>query len=243
MHTVPPTYPRGHADRIIDPPLLRFEPGARIVNSRGILGTLGCFALTLDDRRVVFLTSQHVLFGAGAREQEPVWLLDAAESRSIRPIARSRHGRCGTVHHGGVDVHIDCATVELDDQTMLQGLFAVEDCTNQTPTVKAGDHVTKIGAATGTTHGIVEDTAFSNIASVNGRSYETIGQILVRPLAPADAFTADGDSGAALQNQEGHVVGLLWGADALGYGLACPIAPVLHVLHVCLARFQPTGAS
>jgi hypothetical protein len=142
-----------------------------------------------------------------------------------------------------VDVHIDCATVELDDQTMLQGVRVVEDCTNHNPTVKSGDLVTKIGAATGTTHGIVEDTAFSHIASVNGRSYKTIGQILVRPLVHADTFTADGDSGAALQDREGHVVGLLWGADARGYGLACPIAPVLRVLHVCLARFQPTRAS
>lgn len=232
-----------HEDEGCDAPLLRLEPGTRIINSRGILGTLGCFALTLDDRRLVFLTSQHVVFGAGACEQEAVWLLDDRRSRSPQPIARARHGRCGTVHHGGVDVHIDCATVELDDQTMLHGLCVVEDRTNQTPTVKSGDHVAKIGAATGTTQGIVEDTAFSDIASVNGRSYKTIGQILVRPLIPADTFTADGDSGAALQDQEGHVVGLLWGADARGYGLACPIAPVLRVLHVSLARFQSTRVS
>jgi len=191
----------------------------------------------------MFLTSQHVVFGAGAREQDPVWLLGKGEGFPVRRFARSRNGRCGIVRYQGADVHIDCATVELYDQTMRQDLGVVEDCTNQKPTVKSGDRVTKIGAATGTTHGIVEDTAFSEIASVNGWWHETIGQILVRPLAPGDTFTADGDSGAALLNGNGFVVGLLWGADARGYGLACPIAPVLRVLHVRLVRFQPEGGS
>jgi hypothetical protein len=64
----------------------------------------------------------------------------------------------------------------------------------------------------------------------------------VRPRAPGDTFTAAADSGAALRDEAGAVIGLLWGADARGYGLACPIAPVLRLLHVRLAGVEFTGA-
>ena len=84
--------------------------GARIANARGTPGTLGCFALTLDDRKPVLLTSEHVLFGAGGREQEPVSLVNGAPTR----VARARHGRRGVVRHASNDVYVDCATAELD---------------------------------------------------------------------------------------------------------------------------------
>ena len=230
MHTVPPTYPRGHTDRIIDPPLLRLEPGARIVNSRGILGTLGCFALTLDDRRVVFLTSQHVLFGAGAREQEPVWLHDAATRRRA---GRTRHGRRGIVKHGGREVHVDCATAELDAALVGEAGF-----TTQSPgaDLACGQSVHMLGAATGATHGIVISTSHSEQVVIEGRAFEVRGQILVRTREPARTFSRPGDSGATLHDAEGAVVGLLWGTSSRGDAIACPIAPVLWVLHVELAH-------
>jgi hypothetical protein len=221
----------------------RLRPGARIANARGIPGTLGCFALTLDDRRLVFLTSHHVLFGGGAGEQEPVSITVQGERRSSYRIGRSRHGRCGTVSHCGMSVHVDCATAELELRTAPEGCRVVEESASQTAALSAGDRVTKIGAATATTHGIVLDTDFADHALVNGRRHETRGQILVRPLRPGETFTANGDSGAVLRNHDGVVVGLLWGADARGYGLACPIAPVLRILHVCLARLESTGVS
>lgn len=217
------------------------RPGARIANARGVPGTLGCFALTLDGRRLVFLTSHHVLFGAGASEQQPVWIAVKQDSRqSFQRIGLSRHGRLGAVDQAGMIVHLDCATGEFERQP--QGWRVSEASASEDPTLAPGDRVSKIGAATGTTYGVVVDTKYSESAWVNGRKYKTAAQILVRPVAPGDSFTGDGDSGAVLRNADGAVVGLLWGADARGYGLACPIAPVLSVLHVCLARVEPTGA-
>jgi hypothetical protein len=48
----------------------------KIINAKGIPGTLGCFARTRHDARLVVVSSWHVLFGCGARESDPVWLLD-----------------------------------------------------------------------------------------------------------------------------------------------------------------------
>lgn len=220
-----------------------FRPGSRIANCAGIPGTLGCFALTIDERRPVFLTSHHVVFGAGAREQEPVWILQGREGRSGRCIGHSRHGRCGIVRDGEADLFMDCATVEVDEQIVPREWRVIGKDTSAAPSMAPGDHVTKNGAATGVTHGVIEQMGFAGYARVGGHNREVVGQILVRPLARGGEFMANGDSGAALRNRDGLVVGLLWGADARGYGLACPIAPVLRVLHVRLARFQLTGVS
>lgn len=217
--------------------------GARIANARGIPGTLGCLALTLDDRRLVFLTSHHVLFGAGAREQEPVWIAAENAQQSFRRAARSRHGRRGTVNHAGVEVYVDCATAELDEQSVPSGWRVTETAAGDVAALKPGDPVTKTGAATGTTHGIVENIQFCEKALIEGHSQQAQGQILVRPLTPGNAFTAEGDSGAALRNEDGAVVGLVWGVSASGDALACPIAPVLWLLNIRLARVVSSGAN
>jgi len=205
--------------------------GARIANSRGTPGTLGCFALTLDDRKPVMLTSQHVLFGAGGQEQEPVWMADGATTSRI---ARTRHGRRGTVHHGDIGVHVDCAMADL---TTTDGTF-VPEAAGAFPAV--GHKVHKVGASTGTTSGTVLDTDFSETVRIEGRTVDACAQILVGAGA-GETFHAAGDSGAALRNDEGEVVGLIWGASARGDAIACPIAPVLWVLHVQLARRVASG--
>src|SRR5580698_11098037 len=91
--------------------------GARIANSRGVPGTLGCCGLTLDDGRPVFVSSHHVLFGAGGREQELVQV-DLETGRGLVSLARTRHGRHGSVRVDQTDVHIDCATAEWDERRL-----------------------------------------------------------------------------------------------------------------------------
>jgi hypothetical protein len=209
--------------------------GTRIANAHGTPGTLGCFGLTLDDRQPVMLTSHHVLFGAGGLEQEPVWLVEGA---SATPLGRTRHGRRGAVRHGGADVHVDCATAGLEG--VMPGMTLVPETAGRVSAVGAIVH--KVGAATGATRGIVSDTNYSETVSIEGRKVSTHGQILVRAEDPAAPFSAVGDSGAALRNADGEVVGLLWGRSARGDALACPIEPVLWVLHVQLARVLESGA-
>jgi endonuclease G len=208
--------------------------GTRIANARGTPGTLGCFGLTLDDRQPVMLTSHHVLFGAGGLEQEPVWLVEGA---SATPVGRTRHGKRGAVRHGGADFHVDCATAGFEG--LRQGVTLVPESAGSVPSVGAIVH--KVGAATGATRGVVADTNYSETVSIEGRSVSTLGQILVRAENPAAPFSAAGDSGAALRNEDGAVIGLIWGRSTNGGALACPIAPVLWVLHVQLARVAESG--
>lgn len=213
--------------------------GAAIANTNGVPGTLGCLGLARDDGRLVFLTSHHVLFGAGAREQDTVWIAADGDHRSFHRAARVRHGRCGTVCHEGIDVHVDCATAEINRQYAPQQSRVTAG--QQESSLAPGDRVTKTGAATGTTEGIVVATDYSDSARVDGLRRITPGQILVRPAVPGGVFSADGDSGAVLRNEDDVVVGLLWGVDARGFGLACPIAPVLKVLHLSLPQFELRG--
>lgn len=209
--------------------------GAAIVNAQGIPGTLGCFGLTLDDQRFVFITSAHVLFGAGASEQDVVRIAVDNHQCPWRRAARARHGRCGTVCYEGSNVYVDCAAAELD-RRLVQDDRPVEPEKTEL-TLSRGDCVSKVGAVTGRTDGVVVDTNCSDTVRVEGRRRATPGQILVRPTVRGDLFSTDGDSGAMLRNGSGAVVGVLWGVDARGYGLACPIAPVLWVLHVRLVQF------
>jgi hypothetical protein len=208
--------------------------GARIANARGTPGTLGLFALTLDDHKPVLLTSEHVLFGAGGREQEPVWLVDGAST----PVARTRHGRRGVVRHASNDIYVDCATAEL---AMAGAGRSFEPEAAGLPAA-AGEAVHKIGAASGTTHGRIAHANYSETVRIGGRAVNTCGQILVRPEDPSRPFNIAGDSGAALRSADGKVIGLVWGTSAQGGALACPIAPVLWVLHVQLARAISPGA-
>lgn len=211
-----------------------FIAGAAIANSFGVPGTLGSFGLARDDDSLLLLTSHHVLFGARAGQQDIVWIAVTDRQRSFQRAARTRHGRCGTVCFGGIDVHVDCATAELCQQRVPRGFQLIPE-----PTAAAllpGDRVTKTGAATRTTEGIVVDTNHTETVRVRGHKRMTPGQILIKSAAPADAFSADGDSGSIVRNATGAAAGLLWGIDRRGFGLACPIEPVLDVLHIRLAK-------
>jgi len=186
-------------------------------------GTLGFLAITRHDRRLVAVTNHHVLFGAGAREHDPVWLL----GEPIMPIGTNGYGRVGNTRFDATDVFVDCAVALLDDGVLSSRLVRAE--TVARPTVSAKVH--KTGAATARTDGIVIDTDYSERAIVNGVSHNAPRQLLVRSRN-GGRFSTDGDSGAALRNEHGEIVGLLWGVTPRGDAVVCPIAPVLFVLNV-----------
>src|SRR5947208_238395 len=55
---------------------VRPQLGAKIANSRGVPGTLGCIARTLHDKQTVLLSNWHVLFGNDGCKDGEVWLVD-----------------------------------------------------------------------------------------------------------------------------------------------------------------------
>jgi hypothetical protein len=81
----------------------------------------------------------------------------------------------------------------------------------------------------------VADVAYPDRPGIEGRVYEAPNQLLVRPRRGEETFSAPGDSGAFLLDERGFVVGLMWGCNANGEGVACPIAPVLECLGVSMS--------
>ncbi len=214
-------------------PLAKSHNGLRITSSTGITGTLGCLAHALHDEQPVVLSTWHVLFGNSAREGDAVWLVNETNGeRSYAPLGRSLYGKLGRVRFAGAEHYIDCAVssclVSPRDTCFSRTLTSV----NGHDTPRVGDRVTKTGAATGTTTGIIVDVNYSK------PDQPAFGpaQILIKPIDDA-VFAAEGDSGALIVSDAKKAVGLLWGTNTSGEGVACPIAPVLHALNITLAEF------
>jgi len=211
--------------------------GIGIANARGVPGTAGLVACTVDGEAPVLLTNHHVLFGAGAARHEAVWLVGSTRGQTtFRRVGRSLYGKLGVVSHDGVEHHVDCGVGSIDgDEAARRAWPRDADVAVAAP----GSRVHKAGAATGLTEGIVVDVAYPDALLVDGHAQPAPRQILVRPVRPATGFSADGDSGAALRDDRGAIVGLLWGSNHRGDTVACHIAPVLSVLGVRPGRTEP----
>lgn len=217
--------------------------GAAVVNACGVPGSIGCFALTLHESQPVLLTTHHVLFGAGAPEHAPVSLAHRTGGRPmLEPIGRAGWGKRGLVRFGDSDVFVDCAVVRLDARVVESQKWRAQE-QNATTQAVPGACVTKSGAATGRTAGVVVDVEHTATIDIDGRRCEAPQQIVVRSQVRGHTFSAAGDSGAALRDECGAIVGLLWGLTAGGDAIACPIAPVLWLLHVQPVRLSPAAAS
>jgi len=216
--------------------MVKPEVGARIANSTGVPGTRGWIAHTLHDPRPVLLSTWHVLFGNNARHGNAVWLVNSrGGKRSYSAIGRSLYGKLGVVSFGGDEHYIDCAVASCFDlprnyflTTKAGGLL------NDYESAQIGSRVKKTGAATGTTSGIIIDIDY--VVPFAGRNCLGLAQILIRPIDQHQAFSAEGDSGALIVNESDKAVGLLWGINTRGEGIACPIAPVLYAMDITLAR-------
>jgi hypothetical protein len=214
--------------------------GIQIANSRGVPGTLGCVAHTLHDRQPVLLSTWHVLFGGGAQRGDAVWLVgEAGGERVFSTLGRTLYGKIGIVHFGGEDFYVDCAVGSCTGPApALTERFRLR--TSLTPFVaghdvaRLGSLVTKTGAATGTTSGIIVDVNYSNTVCAGGPLTATPKQLLVRPTNGHPVFSAEGDSGALILDESNRAVGLLWGTNTRGEGVACAVAPVLYAMNIAL---------
>jgi hypothetical protein len=216
------------------------RPGSRLANSRGVPGRLGCFMVTRRDRRVVFLTAHHVLFGMGAAVDDVVWSVDdsAPEVRFTR-LGRALAGRHGTVMQAGHETFVDCAIGELDE--LVDPHVSVGRGRGGAPSgvavARPGARVRKLGAASSASEGVIADASYVEVTHVYGRARPAPEQILIKPAVPTAhaSFSGEGDSGALLVDALDRAVGLLWGVTCDGHGVASPIQPVLDVLEIDLA--------
>ena len=200
----------------------------RIINARGIPGTLAGLGRTIRQRRPVFLTCWHVLFAAGAARLDPVWQVSAPSGQRHQPLGCALHGKRGIVRYRGEDYFVDCAIGALDASVGL----GLPPLPGGPVAPMCGDRVWKSGAASGITTGIVVDAGYA-AASDHGRvRVHAPGQLLIRSSDPRQPFAQEGDSGALVWNQDDAPVGLLWGTTVAAEGIACPIGPVLQALSI-----------
>jgi len=207
----------------------------RFANARGVPGTATTVVRDRDGAALL-LTSHHVVFGDGAREGSRVWAL-ADEGGGTAVLGRALRGVLGRVGSTEDACFVDCALIALDQQprppwlaAALEGLARPHGIAEAVP----GLLVSKHGAATGVTDGVVRAVAHADRPFIAGRMWAAPGQLIIESRDDELNFSAPGDSGAAVVDGEGRLVGLLWGCNGHGAGLACPIAPVLACLEVAL---------
>ena len=194
--------------------------GMRLVNARGVPGTLSCLAWCRATKARVLVGNWHVLFGQGASAGDRVFLVRTERSRlSYTTIGRTRRGLLGTTLHDGLKFHVDLAiaTYELDPGF---GTTDTASGTAASPRALAwtypGAVVGKYGAGSGATTGIVVDIAYPDVAVIDGHPLLAPRQILVRSAGGAGSkcFAQSGDSGALLfrfrRSSDGPLVGKQW---------------------------------
>ena len=218
----------------IHPSSAELRPGVRIVNTRGVPGSLGYLAFTRHDQRLVLLTTHHLLFDSEGREDEPVWLATGAfREKPFLRIGQSLYGRSRTVRLDGDEYYIDCAVASVS--SVVSVATTLSTATVEHDIARPGDRVTKTGSATGTTAGVVVDVSYLGSVTTNKRERPAPRQLLIRSL-DGDAFAAEGDSGAVIVNSLNKPVGLLWGVNCRGDGVACHMNVVLQTLNITLAE-------
>lgn len=222
---------------------LSLSSGSQLVNARGTPGSLAFLAITRHDRTPVIVSAHHVLFGGGASAGGAVFAADrATRAARWRRVGRTLYGRSGIVRHNGTSAYVDCAVAAIEWPELAARVLSATPVTNVSAAALApGDRVVKVGAATGSTEGVVVDVSH-RVAALGHRTFDAPGQLLVRSTVRGHPFAAEGDSGAAVWNRDGDVVGVLWAATAAGEGIASPIEPVLYVLHVTPGPFVPNDA-
>ncbi len=201
--------------------------GAGIVNDRGVPGTLGCIAQLRRTGEPVLLSSYHVLFGRRSGRGDPIWTIELEP----RLIGRVLSGKAGVVVGVEPPTFVDAAAGRLLD--------GAEPCAPHpiaAAAAAAGEMVSKSGAATGMTHGIVVDIAYPDSWYWEYRSEMASRQLLIRSTSPIGRpFSRTGDSGAVVRNESGDAVGLLWGTTARGDGVASPMHAAALALGIQLA--------
>lgn len=216
-----------------------------IASAFGVPGTAG--AIVTDTTGALFLLSNHhVVFGGGAKAGDCVWGFpsNCGDDHNVALLGWGRRGQIGRVTWECDTIFVDCALVELANvSTYPDWLHRALKCDwpIETAEPEPGMRVVKNGASTGATKGILVDVAYPDCPFIGDRAWTAPGQLLIESVDSTLNFSGPGDSGALLLDDRGRMLGLLWGSNTGGQGIACPIMPVLDCLGVTPAEKMPWG--
>lgn len=207
----------------------RYRPlvgGVQITNGTGGNGTLACLARRNVENDVVMLSNFHVMFSGKS---------DTATGIEIAQPGFScccccRAGKIGEVVGGSLGGTIDaCIATISDDIVPLQEVAELGGIRG-TDAAVVDDVVRKRGRTSGVTTGVV---SMVGIDARNDDGEILNDQIIIDPDEPGNEFQVEGDSGAALLDEDNNVIGLLWGR-AGNAGVACQIANVESALNITI---------
>lgn len=206
--------------------------GVGITNQKGVPGTAVLARLRHNGQSVV-LTNQHVLFGKGGQEDDPVQLTHTHPIYKQQSVTgKTLVGRIGTINFNGRSVFVDCALASCDG-LQTEELTKIVGYREG----RAGMVVIKTGIGSGTTTGIIVDHDYQELAQLSATRFPTEHQLLIKSTS-RQPFSIPGDSGALVLNEAREAVGLLWGTSSNGLSIACPIAPVLYTMNIDLLLFN-----
>jgi hypothetical protein len=196
-----------------------------------VRGTLGCVAIDGTDKAPVLLTSWHVLFAHGGRAGDKVFQpapigVDIVPAASLPLRPRDEIDKIAFIRRGVVNDKVDCAIAALDVSSCCRccglrysnEIFGLRDA-GQPPrtTIVGDDHavagmpVFKVGHRTMRSAGVVVDPNCAPFTiTLNGTPHTFAGQMAIESTTPAEPFSDQGDSGAAIISKDNKIVGLLF---------------------------------
>ncbi|NKY40897.1 peptidase S32, partial [Cellulomonas septica] len=206
--------------------------GATSAELRSVNGTLGVVVVERHTGRALALTNWHVAAGDGLEDVGSRWVQPALADGA------ARGDQFGLLVRGTLTDRIDAAVVAIaPGAAWVPGVVGIGAVTGSAPAVD-GSVVRKHGRTTGLRTGRVVSTDFTTSVDFGpGIGWRTLrDQIRVEPDEGQPSFSAGGDSGSVVVDEDGKVVGLLWAGEGDGsFSVANPIAAVLSTLGVDVA--------
>lgn len=217
-------------------------------------GTLGCIATLTSDNSPVVLSNWHVLMANFARTGDrvyqpaptslpPVSLADLPlkprpddDTHAIGRIARHAISSKVDGAVARIDVSSCCRCCGIDYKNEIHGLSvggqpASNLIRGQRPAV-GGMTVYKVGMMTGRTVGTVVTPAMPSFGiTAGGTTYNFTGQIEISSNDATRPFSQHGDSGSVIIDNDGFIVGLLFGSNSASPPAARSVAN--HIADVC----------
>ena len=231
------TYRRHHRLQLMDDPGVGREwyanplsPGVNIAGGANSGGTLGLIVQRRADGAIHLLSNQHVFVDGDAKT-----VLQPSRAHK----AREPENVVATLTDSILDVDGDAAIARFNDSRPLDPVQWGTDVLVTTARMPhLGEKVSKSGARTDVTHGIVDGCGRYYLPAENGLTYREMDGFRVVPEKEGDDLSGFGDSGAVwYSSADRQGVGLHVGgqtaADPRGeHSIACYLPRVLDRLGV-----------
>lgn len=217
-------------------------------------GTLGCFVNVIGDTKVYLMSNQHVLVGyqgsVGKLVGQPSAPCDLCCCKCCDVATVTAASGMVPSPPGGTPNTVDAAIARLKGQnagetvTPYTNLIVDIGPIFGSATAAFGDPVRKRGRTSLVTNGTIASTTFSNTVTLTQDPSPPTAVYTdcldISPAAPTTDWSSGGDSGSAVVNATGQVVGLHFGGNGTS-GQACKIGNITSRLNVAVLVSGTTG--